>query len=44
MFGLPNHHNDPFDRQIIAQALSENISIVTPDEKFRLYEGITVVW
>jgi len=36
MFGLPNHHNDPFDRQIIAQALSENISIVTPDEKFRL--------
>lgn len=43
-FGLPNHHNDPFDRQIIAQALSENISIVTPDEKFRLYEGITVVW
>jgi PIN domain nuclease of toxin-antitoxin system len=44
MFGLPRHHNDPFDRQIIAQALSENISVVTPDDKFRLYEGITVVW
>jgi len=44
MFGLPRHHGDPFDRQIIAQALCEKISIVTPDEKFRLYEGITVVW
>jgi PIN domain nuclease of toxin-antitoxin system len=44
MFGLPRHHNDPFDRQIIAQALSEKISVVTPDEKFRLYEGITIVW
>jgi PIN domain nuclease of toxin-antitoxin system len=44
MFGLSRHHNDPFDRQIIAQALCENISVVTPDDKFRLYEGITVVW
>jgi PIN domain nuclease of toxin-antitoxin system len=44
MFGLSRHHNDPFDRQIIAQALSEDISVVTPDDKFRLYEGITVVW
>jgi PIN domain nuclease of toxin-antitoxin system len=44
MFGLARHHNDPFDRQIIAQALSENISVVTPNDKFRLYEGITVVW
>src|SRR4029077_7702539 len=23
MFDLPRHHNDPFDRQIIAQALCE---------------------
>ena len=44
MFGLPRHHNDPFDRQIIAQALCERISVVTPDDKFRLYEGIKVVW
>jgi len=44
MFGLPRRHNDPFDRQIIAQALCEEISVVTPDDKFRLYEGITVVW
>jgi PIN domain nuclease of toxin-antitoxin system len=44
MFGLSLHHNDPFDRQIIAQALCEDIPVVTPDDKFRLYEGITVVW
>jgi PIN domain nuclease of toxin-antitoxin system len=44
MFGLSRHHDDPFDRQIIAQALCERISVVTPDEKFRLYEGVTVVW
>jgi len=44
MFGLSRHHNDPFDRQIIAQALFERVAVVTPDDKFRLYEGIKVVW
>jgi PIN domain nuclease of toxin-antitoxin system len=41
---LPVHHTDPFDRQIIAQALSEEIPIVTCDEKFRLYEELQVIW
>ncbi len=44
LFDLPLHHSDPFDRQIIAQAISENIPIVTSDEKFRLYKGIRVIW
>jgi PIN domain nuclease of toxin-antitoxin system len=44
LFGLPAHHSDPFDRQIIAQALSEKISVVTPDEKFRLYGGLKITW
>ena len=44
LFDLPTHHADPFDRQIISQALVENITVVTPDESFRLYEGIRVVW
>ena len=44
LFDLPLHHTDPFDRQIIAQALSENIPVVTPDEKFGLYHGLNVVW
>ena len=44
LFDLPMHHADPFDRQIIAQALVENVPVVTPDEAFNLYEGLKVVW
>ena len=44
LFDLPAHHADPFDRQIIAQALAENVPVVTPDETFKLYEGLKVVW
>jgi PIN domain nuclease of toxin-antitoxin system len=44
LFDLPRHHGDPFDRQIIAQAFSENTTVVTKDEKFRLYAGLTVIW
>ena len=35
---LPAHHADPFDRLIIAVAKVEACTIVTSDEKFRLYE------
>jgi PIN domain nuclease of toxin-antitoxin system len=44
LFELPLHHGDPFDRQIIAQALSEQVPVVTPDEKFKLYRGLKIVW
>ena len=44
LFDLPAHHADPFDRQIIAQALVEDVPVVTPDEAFNLYEGLKVVW
>ena len=44
LFDLPLHHGDPFDRQIIAQALSEKIAIVTSDEKFSLYKGVKLIW
>jgi len=44
LFGLPLHHRDPFDRQIIAQALEEDIPVVTSDEKFGLYKSLKVVW
>ena len=43
-FALPVHHADPFDRMIIAQAISEGIPIVTSDGKFRLYKGLKVIW
>jgi PIN domain nuclease of toxin-antitoxin system len=44
MFELLPHHSDPFDRQIVAQALAEEIPVVTPDRKFRKYEGLQVIW
>lgn len=44
LFDLPTHHVDPFDRQIIAQALVENVPVVTPDESFTLYDGLKVIW
>jgi PIN domain nuclease of toxin-antitoxin system len=44
LFDLPAHHADPFDRQIIAQALAEDVPVVTPDDAFSLYEGLKVVW
>ena len=44
LFDLPTHHADPFDRQIIAQALVEKVAVVTPDESFKLYEGLKVLW
>ena len=44
LFELPLHHRDPFDRQIVAQALSENIPLVTPDERLRKYQGLKVIW
>jgi PIN domain nuclease of toxin-antitoxin system len=44
LFTLPLHHSDPFDRQIIAQALLEQVPIITPDETFRLYKGLKILW
>jgi PIN domain nuclease of toxin-antitoxin system len=44
LFDLPLHHSDPFDRQIIAQALFEKIPVVSSDEKFHLYRGLKVIW
>lgn len=34
---LDVHHRDPFDRIIIAQAISENLSIITSDATFEKY-------
>lgn len=44
LFELPFHHPDPFDRPIIAQALCEDVPVVTCDESFGRYKGLTVVW
>jgi PIN domain nuclease of toxin-antitoxin system len=41
--GLPDHHKDPFDRILIAQALVEGMTLVTADAKFTPY-GVPVLW
>ncbi|MEO6062188.1 MAG: type II toxin-antitoxin system VapC family toxin [Thermoflexales bacterium] len=41
---LPPIHNDPFDRMLIAQAQSEDLVLVTPDEHIARYPGVRVVW
>ena len=40
---LPLHHRDPFDRMLIAQALTENLTVVTKDQNFPLY-GVETIW
>jgi PIN domain nuclease of toxin-antitoxin system len=34
---LPLHHRDPFDRLLIAQALSEGLDLVSADAAFAVY-------
>ena len=34
---LPHHHDDPFDRMLIAQAKLEGLTIITRDPAFRTY-------
>ena len=41
--GLKLHHQDPFDRIIIAQSLSENLTVITKDGLFKNYE-IPILW
>lgn len=39
---LPDHHDDPFDRLLIAQARQEGLTIVTADAAFDDY-GVSVL-
>jgi PIN domain nuclease of toxin-antitoxin system len=40
---LPFHHRDPFDRLLIAQAIVENLPILSADNRFDKYP-ITRLW
>jgi len=35
---LPAHHSDPFDRMLVAQAILEDLTMVTQDPKIGRYE------
>ena len=40
---LPNYHQDPFDRMLIAQARSEELVLLTTDHNFDKY-GVETFW
>lgn len=40
---LPRHHNDPFDRLLIAQASTEQVPLVSTDAVFKQYP-VTLFW
>lgn len=40
---LPKHHRDPFDRLLVAQALAEDLSIVTIDPLVSRYPA-RIIW
>ena len=43
VYDLPSHHADPFDRMIIAQAMVEEMTVLTSDREFEKYP-IDVIW
>lgn len=40
---LPWHHRDPFDRMLVAQAMTENCSIISADKHLGDYD-VEVIW
>jgi PIN domain nuclease of toxin-antitoxin system len=40
---LPAVHGDPFDRALVAQAISMGMTILTPDEAIRQYP-VPTIW
>jgi PIN domain nuclease of toxin-antitoxin system len=43
VYALPQHHRDPFDRLLIAQALAEDIPLLSRNSEFAPYSA-NVVW
>ena len=39
---LPRHHDDPFDRMLVAQAMIEDLTLLTGDARMGLY-GVGVL-
>jgi PIN domain nuclease of toxin-antitoxin system len=40
---LPPHHLDPFDRMLVAQARIEGLTLITHDQRFKLYD-VPILW
>jgi PIN domain nuclease of toxin-antitoxin system len=40
---LPMHHSDPFDRLLIAQAISEPLHLLTADAQLKQYSELVIL-
>ena len=40
---LPNHHRDPFDRLLVAQAIHEGLTLVSSDQTIAKYDA-PILW
>ena len=40
---LPRHHDDPFDRMLVAKASLESLTLVTADRRLAAYGGRALV-
>ena len=40
---LPFHHNDPFDRMLISQAINHNFTLIGCDQVFNNY-AVSLLW
>lgn len=43
VYQLPLYHRDPFDRILIASAISENLHLMTADKQFCRYD-VDLIW
>lgn len=43
VFSLPDHHRDPFDRMLIAQAITEPLTFLTADAQLKAYSDLVYV-
>ncbi len=43
LFGLPDHHRDPFDRLLVAQSIAERLPLIASDAAFKRYP-VEIVW
>lgn len=42
--GLSQAHNDPFDRALVAQALTDGLNLVSNDPEVKKFNEISVIW
>ena len=40
---LPPHHRDPFDRLLVSQATTENLTLVTRDSYLEVYYNVPIL-